>query len=912
MSGITSGVGLASGLDIGALVDTIINAQRGPILLLDSRRQGFESVQTGLKTVEAFVLSIKSAVQSLGNESTVDDITLTNSDTDQLVVSASSSAVPGTHQFRTVRTASSHGLLSGGFANADTQKVGAGTLVLSPGGELATSTRLDLFNGGLGVGRGTIRITDRDGNTADIDLTTAHDVDDVLEAINTTAGINVTASANGDHLELVDSSTGGGNFSVAEVGGGTTAADLGIATSTSGGTITGSTVYELTEDFTLNLLNDGNAIRRTSGGEDIRITLTDDTVIEINLDDAASIADVVNTINDHEDNGGKVAAALVNGTLQLTDTSGGGGSSSFTIEDINNADVVEALGLDTAESGGVISGRRLLAGINSVLLDNLNGGSGITTPGSVSFTDRAGNTSTIDFSSATSLDEVLAAINDDGTIQIEATVNAAGTGIQLTDVSGGGGNLVVADVASGSVAANLGIAVDVASSSVDSGSLNHRYVNEATRFDDLLPSGTTLGTGDLRITDSAGNEETISISGAVETIGDVIDRINAATDVQVTATLNDTGDGIVVIDEAGGAGTLAIEDAVGSVAAQLGFDSTVFTGGDSKQRISGRAATTIEIEATDTLQDVVDKLNDAGGHFSASVVNTGSAINPFRLQLDATATGESGRFYVQSDGGLGLQGFAEGEDALLRIGSDASAGFLVSSSTNTFDDVVSGLDVTVRAAGSTAATVVIAEDVEKLSQALGQFVKSYNAFVDDVDAKTAFNVDNNQRGVLNGNSTVLRVSSRLNSLVNRRLSGFGTEAVGSLSDLGVRITTGGKLTFDTSTFEELIESDPDAVREFLLREDTGFAAVAEASLDALTDPFTGSFELADNALQSSVDSLESRIADLESILDNRKQQLLLQFVRSEQAISLLQSQQQALGGIAPLRINPAPTGASSS
>ena len=51
-------------------------------------------------------------------------------------------------------------------------------------GRVNPSTELDTLNGGQGVRRGTITITDRSGADAEIDLSTSMTVDDVLNAIN--------------------------------------------------------------------------------------------------------------------------------------------------------------------------------------------------------------------------------------------------------------------------------------------------------------------------------------------------------------------------------------------------------------------------------------------------------------------------------------------------------------------------------------------------------------------------------------------------------------------------------------------------------------------------------------------------------------------------------------------------------
>jgi len=367
-------------------------------------------------------------VQQLANVGTFHAFSVSNSERTQLDVSSNLSATPGTYDFQAIREASTHSLLSKGYANADTQSLGVGTLTIANGGGLHRSTLLDALNGGNGVQRGLLRTTDRDGNSADIDLSNAHSVDDVLDAINANEDVSVTATTSDGQIVITDTSGGtASNLIVSEVGDGKTATDLGINKSVASAVLNGDAVFEITGDFTLDQINDGNGLRLLEGAPDIQITLTDDTVLEINLDG-------IDKINNHEDNAGKVSASLNAGRLELKDLSGGGGSSSFTVQNINDTSVVRQLGLDVAAVGSTISGRRLAAGINSVLLSNLRGGRGIDELGQLTLTDRASVTATINLGGAESLDDVTDAINaaeslSSVKLQLSARINAAGTGI---------------------------------------------------------------------------------------------------------------------------------------------------------------------------------------------------------------------------------------------------------------------------------------------------------------------------------------------------------------------------------------------------------------------------------------------------------------------------------------------------
>ncbi|MDA1158269.1 MAG: flagellar filament capping protein FliD [Planctomycetota bacterium] len=903
MSSIRSTVGLNSGIDIAGITSQLISLQRAPARVMEARIDGYKGLKLGIEALETNVLQISSAVNTLNLPTTFKAVTTTNSDTSQLTVSANADATLGSYAFQTLRLATAEQRTSKGFANSDEQKIGAGTLTFSQGGKLSTSTRLDTFNGGEAVQRGSIKITDRSGASATIDLTKAYTIDDVLNAINEENALSVTASTSGGQIILTDSSgSTTSNLTVEEVGTGTTATDLGIQQSVAASTLTGSEVYYLTEDFTLDQLNDGNGVFQFDGADDLRFTTTDGTQIDVNLDDVFDLGELVSAINDDASNGGKLTASLSNGRLVLTDNAGGGGT--LTVEDINQGNSVEALGLDNAAVGNTLTGDRLLAGLGSKLIRNLNGGQGITTPGSITVTDRSGLTATLDLSNAESLDEVLNAINsaiDDSTsdaLSLTARYNELGTGIEVVDSSGAtASNLIIADVGGGSVAADLGLTVDAASTSVDSGSLGVRRVGLQTSLKDFTADGESVASGSFLITDSAGNQQSIAVSSTSTTIGDILQRINAASNIQVTARLNDTGDGFVIEDNAAGAGSLTIEEVGSTTAADLRILGTGVVGSGGNQEISARDQTVITIDADDTLKTLVDKINDADIGVSAGFFNDGSAFNSFRLSLTSGNSGAAGSFIID-DGNLdlGLTVATKAQDALLQVGSTPATSFLIGSSTNQFDEVASGVSVTARAVGTSAANVNIDRDDSKARNAIKTLVAAYNSYITTTDQLTKFDEDPTKRGILQGQGIVLRVSTRLSNLINK--SYFGSnEAIQNLSDLGVRTTDGGKLEFDESVFNDVVEATPDAVQKFFRDENNGVAARFKTTLETLTDSFTGTFTNEKNGLDNSISALENRVEQIDEVLAIRQDRLLRQFIQMEEIIGQLQTQGESIAAL---------------
>ena len=186
MSGISTGIGLISGIDTASLISQLMEIERRPVTNLQNRVQTIDAQRSAFLELSAQILSLQNVLTGLGRPSFFNRFLSTSSNEGILTATADSTASPGTYSFRVRSLVTNHALISRGFADRDQTPVGAGTVTIEgAAGRVNPSTLLETLNGGAGVRRGIITITDRSGATADIDLSTAVTVDDVLEAINT-------------------------------------------------------------------------------------------------------------------------------------------------------------------------------------------------------------------------------------------------------------------------------------------------------------------------------------------------------------------------------------------------------------------------------------------------------------------------------------------------------------------------------------------------------------------------------------------------------------------------------------------------------------------------------------------------------------------------------------------------------
>ena len=904
MGRIQSSVGLVTGIPIKDTVDQLMAVAARPRDALAARKKALEAEQAAVTDLTALTLGVQIAVRRLKTVEVFQTRRVSSSDSSLLTATASTAVPAGQYQFVPAQLAQAHHTLSGGIA-ARNEALGAGELTFRFGGQVNQGVSLDDLNSGAGVSSGKIRLTDRAGGTAVIDLRFARTIDDVLQAINSSDDVEVDAAVVGDRIQLTDKSGGGGNLRVQEVSGGTTAAGLGLdGINAASNEALGQDIVQLFDALSIKKLNDGNGLSLRPALADLAFTFRDGTTLQVDLDPVGqpaplTLGDIVDALNAADP--AKLSAQISGDgeRIVLTDlTTDTGGT--FAASSPLGGTVARELGLAGAAAGGTLTGSRLLSGLKSTLLSSLNGGSGVGTLGDISITDRGGNAAIIDLSGAESLDDVIAEINAAG-IGVRAEYNAARNGLRIVDTTGlTTSNLIVADGDATNSATDLGLAGSVAAQTIDSGTLQRQVVSRST----LLASyngGKGVSLGSIRISDSAGLATTVNLA-ALEptTIGDVIDAINGLS-VGVEARINDAGDGLVLIDTAGGSGKLNVaEVGNGRSAADLHIlgESTATTiDGSSKQAINGTTTFRIELDADDTLDDLVAKVNALGAGAQASVLSASSGSLRHHLSLLSTASGKAGELLVDGSGlSLTFQDVAEAQDAIVQFGSGGPlGGILLSSSTNEFQNIIEGLDITVVGESADPVSIGVSESADSAATAVQAFVDQFNKLRDKLGSYTFFNAEQLTKGTLFGSSLALRLDSDLSRLMTGRFT--ASESVRSMAELGVSVDDKGKLSFDKTKFVARFDGDSEAVSDFFTDETNGFVAQADKALEALVGLNNSLIINRVGTLQRQIEDSADRINTLTARLDRQREQMLLKFFRIEEVVSRLKNSLSALGEI---------------
>ncbi len=305
-------------------------------------------------------------------------------------------------------------------------------------------TPLAQLNGGEGVQPGSIVITDGSGASATVDLSSAVTIGDVIAAINSAAGINVTASINydGNGLLIADNTVDPTlpltiTEDPAAVPPTTTSADLGILGS-SMSTIQGTDLNPIVVTSTVTAgtllrdLNFGAGVDMTTAA--FNITDRDGNTVTVDISTATTVGDVVAAINALTGPTFNVTASIsTDGSgIDLTDTVSTG-RSQITVTEAG-ATTASELGLLGTGTGSMLEGARLdPLGSSSTPVALLNSGLGISL-GTIRITNGELSAS-VDLSGAVTIGNVMAAIERAG-VRVEASIDSAGNRLVITSQSG--------------------------------------------------------------------------------------------------------------------------------------------------------------------------------------------------------------------------------------------------------------------------------------------------------------------------------------------------------------------------------------------------------------------------------------------------------------------------------------------
>lgn len=283
-----------------------------------------------------------------------------------------------------------------------------------------------------------------------------------------------------------------------------------------------------------------------------------------------------------------------------------------------------------------------------------------------------------------------------------------------------------------------------------------------------------------------------------------------------------------------------------------------------------------------TLAQIRDAVNAADAGVTASIVSETSSSH--RLVLTATETGTDKAMSLSFSGTLGTD---LGMSTINNIGSLAELDaeividntYTITRSSNTIDDAVNGLTLTLKDETTSAATLTIARDTAAVTESIQSFVDAYNALRSTITGL---------RGKeLKSDSTLRSIEAQIQSVLNTPPTGL-TGSFDYLSQVGVSIQKDGTMKLDSDVLDAAMTADYSGVAEVFAHDDQGYVYRLDASLSDLME-IDGLIDSREDGLKANRKSLETRIENMEYRLGLIEKRYRAQFTALDTMLGQMQS-----------------------
>ena len=214
----------------------------------------------------------------------------------------------------------------------------------------------------------------------------------------------------------------------------------------------------------------------------------------------------------------------------------------------------------------------------------------------------------------------------------------------------------------------------------------------------------------------------------------------------------------------------------------------------------------------------------------------------------------------------------QGQDAIIKVDGEE-----VTSSTNEFDDQISGVTININRVTDTKddtgnikenpVSVNISEDTDAVTTKMQNFVTAYNTLMDTMDSLYKHNTytdgeNNYDGGALSGDSMLRSLKSQIQNMMTGITNRSGDLDIYSV---GIKFDSEGKMSLDTTKFKENIKDNFNAVVNLFSGEDNDPDNVTEKDgvllrLDSIIETYTKSKGILDERSES----LNAEIRDYEA------------------------------------------------
>lgn len=302
----------------------------------------------------------------------------------------------------------------------------------------------------------------------------------------------------------------------------------------------------------------------------------------------------------------------------------------------------------------------------------------------------------------------------------------------------------------------------------------------------------------------------------------------------------------------------------------------------------GSSSFTVDLTGVTTLDALAAAINAADDNtgVKASLVRSNGQVN---LVLSSEKTGADQAISLSATGNSALSDaldnqtlLSEAKDAEVYLGGEG--GIKLTSSTNTFDNIIDGVSLSFTKAhktGDAALTIDVAQDQKATKEKAQSFINAFNTLMTTFDSLTASGGQDSSRGQLAGDGSVRAIESMLNGLVRTSFGGA------SLVDFGIAADRNGKLSIDASRFEKAVAANPDGFDK-LFTDKGSLLETLDKNLTVYTASAGGVLTNRKDTLNTQLRRLDQQFDSIQTQYDNYYNRYLRQYTSMMQTMSAME------------------------
>ena len=273
----------------------------------------------------------------------------------------------------------------------------------------------------------------------------------------------------------------------------------------------------------------------------------------------------------------------------------------------------------------------------------------------------------------------------------------------------------------------------------------------------------------------------------------------------------------------------------------------------------GDTSVDVNYTADDTLSTIAQKINDADAGVTASLFFDGTN---YRLLVSSQNSGTESAISFLDSGDL-LDNLALGDnyaDSHVQTAQNATIdiyGTTVESQSNSFENLINGVNITVYETSLDPVHISIEQDKEAIVQKIEDLFSLYNSLVDYEKEKSG------QDGELSGDFTM----HSIRSTIFNTFTPFMEQGLISVDH------TNGHISLDKSKLDSLIDSDPDVLKSMIADVNDSLTPYLDSLFD--TDGLINEKDKNyDRQIQKYEDSIDATVERLNLEMERLKKQFI--------------------------------------